>query len=226
LAMGQTTVFPNTTLFPKTTLFGTAAAAWTTNSKTCGNNQGGSTTSCTWSTAVTTGQSQFCWAIAFATGVTFAVTDSDSESFTAIGTPLTLPVGTGTAQMFWFKSAATSITSVTLTPTPSGNFPVIMCNSATDSGASPAFDGSVCSGSGSTNPFSCSGALALAAQDYVMEGCYSTGSGIGAGSGFTQGSLESNFTTTGFGLFTSSVTPACTNSGVGASMILAGAWKP
>jgi hypothetical protein len=207
---------------------GSGPATWTTLTNTCINQGSSGGTTCTWSTAVTSGQSQLCYVYASVASATFTVTDSNSDAFAAVGSPFTWAVGTATGQFFWFPKATTTITTVTATPSPAGNFPVVACQAATDSGASPATDGSQCTGtatSGST--YTCSAALTLAAQDYVM--AYASAQGTAtytAGTGFTLGNTLNTAAASEYGLFSTSVTPFINNGFSGTGGIVAQAFRP
>jgi hypothetical protein len=208
-----------------------SGAAWTTSTITCAHQTGSGTAtsaSCTPSSNIASGLYIF---VAFAigqSGCTLSVTDSNSDTFTSIGAQVTL--GGNPTQLFWGKAGAT-ITSVTGNIsgcTETGTYPGIMASPATDSGATPALDGSQCSGGAVATTFSCSSALTLAANDYVYCGSDTSGSGFTftAGSGFTLAAGFSTGSDSEYGLFTTSVTPSISvNSGTNGG-ILCAAFKP
>ena len=195
---------------------GISSGTWTTNTDSCaaqsGSGSGVTTESCTWSVAPTSGMSVFCSVVQFSASVlTFTVTDSNSDSYTAVGSQVTQGGGTDNVQqVFWFPKLTNTITTSTFNLSGAGGgYPSITCNAATDSGASPAIDGSQCSGSNvSSWTSACSSALTPTATDYVF-GASAVASGTQtSGSGFTLGAASATYIANEYGLFSTTVTPS------------------
>lgn len=213
---------------------GSAAGTWSTSTITCAAANGSGTATseaCTPSTNIPSGNYIFCAANTYNTGQTYSVTDSHSDTFTSTGAVVSWADGGSSSyqQLFWGKAGA-AITSVTMSITAgsgSSNYPTIVCQTASDSGSSPALDGSQCYQGTTNSPYTCSSALTLAAQDYVVGFSVVNGSSTWtAGSGFTLGSTPQSTIQMEYGLFSTSVTPSITNADNNAGGILAAAFKP
>lgn len=167
-----------------------SVAAPIATTKTCAGDTAGSTSvSCTPSTSYAIGESIVCGVNSLTTALTYTVTDSNSDTFTAQGSQTTFNInGTNTyAQNFYFLNLTTSISAVTFNMSGSGSFPSMMCQSATGvaaGGADGQSTGSISSGTTLT-----SGSITTTAKDWlVCQGTTQGGITLSAGAGFTYSS--------------------------------------
>jgi hypothetical protein len=206
------------------------SGTWTTLNYSC-THQGastGTTTTCTPSTSIPSGSSAFCFGTVFNASMSSqSMTDSNGDALVAVGSAFSSTIYTVTTQLFWLAKAATTITSFTFN-VGSSSYPSVTCNFATDSGSSPAIDGSTCSqNSSSGTTITCSSALTLAATDYVIGIGFTGGSGLTAGSSFTNGSSQGSGILNEYGTFSSgSLTPTIGNTSGVATSLYAQAFKP
>lgn len=225
-SLWQSTVAPKTTVIPKTTILsssGGGASAWTHQSPTCGAaDLSGSAASiaCTYSSQPTVGWWSVCWVSGYV-NQTYSVTDNGStpNTYTALISisPASSPY------MVAFLAHITNLPGAgTLQVTGSGTsgsgfYPAVTCDTASDTGSSPALDSSssspcVATATGAA-ALTCFTSLTPSAIDWVSA-CtgYSGGGTFSAGGGMTAGAAASPSAWNEY-LFTSSITtPASTSS--------------
>lgn len=208
-----------------------AGASWTNNAASVCQNQGsGTSVVCTWTGGnPTTGSSVFCQAVDFVTG-TFSVTDSASNTYTAVNSQFHDTTIAEWVQLFWFPKLTGTITTVTFNTTGSG-FPIVMCQAAASSGATPALEGTPCLGSGTGTAAACSTALTPTATDYIF---VATNPNQGGGFSMTPtaplATSQAYTGTAGFltawAITASSITPTYTQGASAAWNIMGAAFKP
>lgn len=177
-----------------TTSGGGSAPVATT--KTCSNDNAGATTlTCTWSTDPAIGEAIVCGVNGFTSGLTYSITDSNSNTYTAQGSQFMSTVSSMSIYMqnFYFLNLPTSIHTTTFNLTGGvGTFIFVLCDSATGVLTSGAADGQS-TGSISSGTNLTLGSITTTAKDWVF--CSTTssgGSGISAGAGFTAGAVQAS----------------------------------
>ena len=106
--------------------------------KTCYAQQSSSPITCSWSSAITSGETAACWVTNLATTSSYSLSDSGSNPYTANGG---IQTGYGFWPQFFYTHAAAGATTTTASLAGSINFFTIYCTSYTGGTGAP--DGSV-----------------------------------------------------------------------------------
>lgn len=200
--------------------------------KTCSAfvNGAGNTVTCTLSTAAAIGEFVVVGLIDYQGGSTHAVTDSHSDTFTAIGSIHNASTIGANTQLYYFGPLSASITTITATSS-TGSYLAIEANTATNVVSSSPQDGSECfADTTSVTAIPCGTTITTTqANDYVFCDAHNAtvGDSFTAGSGFTLGSSFNSNSTAQYQVQAAvgATTPSITSSSASPATMACAAFK-
>jgi hypothetical protein len=156
---------------------------------TCTHYNGGTTSTCTFSANPAAGE--FIAVSVWESGSgTFTVTDSSSNSYTAVAALHTATDISGVStQVFYFGPLTGSISTISATSTAAPGGVLLNANTVTNIAASSPVDGSICYAdtTGTTNVACGTSITTTVLNDFIFCGAYASAGSLTAGSGFTVG---------------------------------------